>query len=228
VARQPRVAVVATGNELVEPDQTPSISQIRNSNSQTLMALLAATGSLPTYLGIAEDSMESLERMVTRGLEYDVMCFSGGVSMGDFDFVPDMLRQRGFTVLFDKVAVQPGKPTLFAVSEGAKCFGLPGNPVSTFVTFELFVRPFLWKMMGHAYTPARVTMPLEKSISREHAGREAWVPVVLTTEGGVAPIEYHGSAHFHALSYADGLVCVPAGIHAIEEGARVSVRLIRS
>src|SRR5690606_38518917 len=211
VAQRPRVIVFATGDELVEPSATPSTSQIRNSNSHTLMALLETTGAAAVYGGIVEDSRDALEAAVERGMRYDVMCFSGGVSMGDYDFVPEILRTRGFEIAFEKIAVQPGKPMVCAMRDGMVCFGLPGNPVSTFVTFELIVRPYLFAMMGHTYRPPRVRMPLDKAFRRESAVRELWVPVVLTDEGEVSRVEYHGSAHFHALSHADGLMRVPIG-----------------
>lgn len=228
VAQRPKVLVFATGDELVEPSAAPSVSQIRNSNSHVLMALLEASGAVPTYGGIVEDTRDALEAAVTRGTEYDATCFSGGVSMGDFDFVPEILRTRGFEILFAKIAVQPGKPTLCAMHDRTVCFGLPGNPVSTFVTFELIVRPFLFAMMGHAYRPPRVTMPLDKEFTRESTARELWVPVVLTEDGCVSRVEYHGSAHFHALSRADGLMRVPIGVTAIGKGEHVAVRLIRA
>lgn len=227
VARRPNVAVFATGDELVEPAQTPSLSQIRNSNSAAVVALVETTGALPHYGGIVADTEDAVARAVDLGIQHDVFCFSGGVSMGDFDFVPKVLRARGFEILFEKIAVQPGKPTLCAIRDGSVCFGLPGNPVSTFVTFELLLRPFLLKMMGHDHKPARVRMPLEKPFTRESAVRELWVPVVLAEDGTVARVEYHGSAHFHALSHADGLMRVPLGTKALDAGALVDVRLIR-
>lgn len=228
VAQRPRVIVFATGDELVEPSATPSTSQIRNSNSHTLMALLETTGAAAVYGGIVEDSRDALEAAVERGMQYDVMCFSGGVSMGDYDFVPEILRTRGFEIAFEKIAVQPGKPMVCAMRDGMVCFGLPGNPVSTFVTFELIVRPYLFAMMGHTYRPPRVRMPLDKAFRRESAVRELWVPVVLTDEGEVSRVEYHGSAHFHALSHADGLMRVPIGVTEMAAGEPVHVRLIRA
>jgi molybdopterin molybdotransferase len=228
VARQPRVGVIATGDELVEPEVTPAPSQIRNSNSHALAALIEETGALPAYGGIAADTAEALEGALAAARAHnEVICFSGGVSMGDFDFVPGILRDHGFELLFEKVAVQPGKPTLFAVAGDCVCFGLPGNPVSTFVTFELLVRPFLLKMMGHHYAPPNVIMPLAKPVTREATRREAWIPVVLTEEGTVARVDYHGSAHFNALSHADGLIRIPDGVAELPEGERVPVRLIR-
>ena len=134
--------------------------------------------------------------------------------MGDFDLVPKMLRENNIKLIFEKVAIKPGKPTVFGVSDEVFCFGLPGNPVSTFVVFEILVKPFLCRM------------PLERTISRRRTERMSWVPVAFTDNGGVTPVEYHGSAHINALCGADGLIAVPAGVTEIKEGTCVDVRQI--
>lgn len=227
VAHRPKVGIIATGDELVEPGAKPGNSQIRNSNSYQLCAQVASAGGMPEYYGIARDTGESIDSMVrTAAAENDVMIISGGVSVGKLDLVPGILRKNEFELLFEKIAIKPGMPTVFGRSDKMFCFGLPGNPVSTFVLFELLVKPFLYKMMGHDFRPFSVPMRLEKTISRKKTKRAAWIPVATDDTGGVVPVEYHGSAHIRALCDTDGLICVPAGVGEIAEGTIVDVRQI--
>ena len=227
VAKRPKVAVLATGDELIEPDSRPEPSQIRNSNSFQLAAQVEKMGAAVTDYGIAEDTGEAIDSMFKKAVgENDVVIVSGGVSVGDFDFVPAILRQNNFDLLFDKIAVKPGKPTVFGVSENKYSFGLPGNPVAAFVLFDLLVKPFLYKMMGHSYTSLHIQMPLGESIKRKKTGRLSWIPVQITDAGTLKPVEYHGSAHINALSSADGLVGIGVGVAEIEKGTVVPVRLI--
>ena len=158
--------------------------------------------------------------------ENDVVLVSGGVSVGDYDFVPSILRQNGVELLFEKIAVKPGKPTVFGVSKKAFCFGLPGNPVSTFVTFELLVKPFLYALMGHRYSPKDVQMRLDESVTRKDTERQGWIPVEVADDASVRAVKYHGSAHILALCRAHGLIDMDIGVASIEEGSHVSVRLL--
>jgi molybdopterin molybdotransferase len=228
VSTAPKVGVVATGDELVEPDTKPSVSQIRNSNGYQLCAQVEAMGADATYCGIAGDSEESLTVTLGPALEaHDVIILSGGVSMGDFDFVPRILKAHGVNLLFEKVAIQPGKPTVFGLSDSVFCFGLPGNPVSTFTTFELIVKPFLFAMMGHNYSAPSIHMPLAEPFRRKVAVRQAWVPITLTAEG-VRKVDYHGSAHMNALIHADGMFSFPVGVTEFDKDDVVPIRLYRN
>jgi len=225
VARQAAVGVIATGDEIVEPGETPAPAQIRNSNGHQLCAQVRRAGGLPTYYGIVPDTTEALDAAIKQAAEdCDVILLSGGVSMGDFDLVPGILKKNGFNLLFEKIAVKPGKPTVFGVSNTAYCFGLPGNPVSTFVIFELLVRPFLEQLMGRAARPNSWPMQLAEPIRKRDTARDTWIPVAVTAPGFVQPIAYHGSAHLNALAKADGLVCVPRETRELAEGAIVDVR----
>lgn len=227
VARQPTVGVITTGDEIVEPGETPSAVQIRNSNGHQLCAQVRRAGGLPTYYGIVPDTAEALDAVVKQATEAcDVILLSGGVSMGDFDLVPGILKQNGFDLLFEKIALKPGKPTVFGVSDAAYCFGLPGNPVSTFVIFELLVRPFLEQLMGRDPQPYNWSMKLAAPIGKRDTVRDAWVPVAITAPGCVQPIAYHGSAHLNALTKTDGLVCVPRETRELAAGTVVDVRPI--
>jgi len=227
VSCRPRVGVMATGDELVEPDVRPAATQIRTSNSSQLCAQVRTAGGVPTYYGITRDVEEDLDRTLKTAIAgSDVVLVSGGVSMGDRDFVPGVMARNGLRILFDAIAIKPGKPTTFGVSDEACCIGLPGNPVSTFVVFELLVRPFLYWMMGHDYRPVHISGPLAESVSRRRTERESWIPVAITAGNAVSPIPYHGSAHIGALGEAGGLLRVPAGVATIPKGTRVDVRPI--
>jgi len=227
---QPKVGIIATGDELVEPAEKPSAWQIRNSNGLQLAAQVAGAGAIAKNYGIAIDTEEALNSVVKKALvENDVVILSGGVSVGDYDLVRDILRKNSITLLFEKVAVKPGRPMVFGVSDAPKrryCFGLPGNPVSTFIMFELLVKPFLFKLMGHDFKPAITSGRLQKTITRKKAERDSWLPVVFTKDGKIASIEYHGSAHINALCEADGLLCLPSGVAEIKEGTTVAIRQI--
>jgi molybdopterin molybdotransferase len=227
VSKRPKVGILATGNELVPPECKPRPSQIRNSNSFQITAQIGCMGAVAKNYGVAEDREEAInERFQKAAEENDVIIVSGGVSMGDFDLVPDIFRQNKVELLFEKVAIKPGKPTVFGVSENSYCFGLPGNPVSTFVIFELVVKPFLYKLMDYEYKPASVKMPLCESLRRNKTERQSWIPVVITEAGTLRPVDYHGSGHINALCNADGLVSIGVGVEAIEKGTIVPVRLI--
>lgn len=227
VARRPNVGIIATGNELVEPSEKASMAQIRNSNSYQLYAQVAAMGALPNYYGIAGDREETINAKINEAqAENDVILLSGGISMGDFDLVPALMKKNGIKILFDRVNIKPGKPTTFGISDKVRCFGLAGNPVSTFVLFEVMVKPFLYKMMGHNFIPPGIHMPLGRTITRKNVRRESIVPVVFTGDKTVVPVEYHGSAHISSLIGADGLISIPAGVEEMKEGISVHVRQI--
>lgn len=227
VSRVPRMAVMATGNELIDPAGKPKPSQIRNSNSYQLAAQIERISGIAADYGIVEDTKEAIDRVFKKAIgENDVVLVSGGVSVGDFDYVPEILRQNDFNLLFEKVAVKPGKPTVFGVSDKLYCFGLPGNPVSTFVQFEILVKPFVYKLMGHDYQYPDVRMPLDETVRRKETERQEWFPVVITKAGTVKLIEYHGSGHINALCGAEGLIRVDVGVAEVQKGTIVQVRLI--
>jgi molybdopterin molybdotransferase len=225
VARRPRVGIIGTGDELVEPHCTPASGQIRNSNGPQLSAQVLAAGAEPVYRGIAADTVDGIGDVLKKALaDCDVVLLSGGVSMGDFDFVPRVMRDCGLEILFDRVAIKPGKPTTFGLAPGRWCFGLPGNPVSTFLLCEILVKPLLARLMGceskDRYLPARLGAP----VSRRKTGRQSWLPVAFSEDGMVRPLVYHGSAHINALCRADGFLVIPAGTAHIPEGTQVHVR----
>lgn len=225
VARRPRVGVVTTGSELVEPDRKPAGAQIRNSNGWQLSAQLTAMGCQATYYGIVEDNTAVIEKTIRKALdENDGILISGGVSMGEYDLVPEALEKNGVRILFDQVAIQPGKPTTFGVSSNSVVFGLPGNPVSTFVVFELLAKPFFYALMGHDYRPAVRQCVIGTTLSRKRTERLNFVPVRIDDTGRVFPVEYHGSANITALRDSCGLISFPVGVSELKEGSTVNVR----
>ncbi len=231
VARKPKVGIIATGDELVEPQEKVSGSKIRNSNSYLLAAQVETVKGIANYYGIGRDNLKDLNDKVKKmKQENDIVVFSGGVSMGDFDLVPKILNDNNFKLLFEKIKIKPGKPVVFGISDVDKgrrkyCFGLPGNPVSTFVSFELFVKPFIYLLMGHKYKPKSIRLPLIETIIRKKSERMSFIPITITGEG-VKRVEYHGSAHISSLPLADGLISIPIGISEITEGTKVDVRQI--
>lgn len=148
VHRAPSVAVLTTGDEVVAPEAEPAPGQLRDSHTDFLLAAGARLGLRFAALGIAPDRVEDLRRLVERGLNADVLLLCGGVSMGELDLVEGVLAGLGCTVVFDSVAIQPGKPLVFATHPGGMVFGLPGNPASAMVAYWLFVRPALKKLLG--------------------------------------------------------------------------------
>ncbi len=227
VSRKPMVGIIATGDELVEPHSKPSPWRLRNSNSPQLAAQLESIAAVVTDYGIAKDTTDEINQtFIKAAAENDVVLLSGGVSMGDFDLVPGILKNNNIELLFEKIAMKPGKPTVFGKSENLYCFGLPGNPVSTFVVFELMVKPFLYKLMEHDYTPPEIQMPLGETISRKDTERRGWTPVAVTDAGTLKKVEYHDSGHINALCGADGLVCMDIGVAEIPKGTIVQLRLI--
>lgn len=228
VAKQPVITVLSTGNELVEPNVTPALSQIRNSNSYQLIAQCAQLGIQAIYGGILpDDEPSTLNGLTNATKNSDLVLLSGGVSMGEFDFVPLAMEKLGFRLVFDSIAVQPGRPTTYAVKENKRIIGLPGNPVSSFIQFELLVSELIVKMMGGDYAPLYSMATLSEPIIRKRLERDFWTPVIFNSEeGSVCPVEFHGSAHLTALSSANGLCKVPAGVSELKKGSNVIVRLI--
>ena len=227
VSRKPKVGIIATGDELVEPHLKPETWQLRNSNSFQLAAQLENIGVVVTYYGIAKDSIEEIDKLFRKAAdECDIITLSGGVSMGDFDFVPEIFKKNNVKLLFEKIAIKPGKPVIFGTKDELYCFGIPGNPVSTFTVTELLIKPFLYKLMGHEYCPLNIKLPLGETIKRKDTERLSWFPARITSDGHVQSIDYHGSAHINSLSCADGLISMDPEVAELSKDSLVSIRLI--
>lgn len=227
VKKRPIVSILSTGDELVGPSEIPGISQIRNSNSCQLVAQVTRAGGEGLDHGIAPDNETVTYEMIKNAInKSDIVIITGGVSMGDFDFVPSVLKRAGVKILFDQVNVQPGKPTTFGVHSKAVVFGLPGNPVSSFIQFEVLVRPLINRMMCYDWIPIEHKLPMAVSYERKSSIRMGFVPVIIKENMEVVPVDFHGSAHLTALSYSDGIIALKPGIKSLEKGEIVSVRQI--
>lgn len=226
VAAPPRVAILPTGDEVVPVKQPPEWFQIRNSNAVTLAAEVAAAGGIPLELPIAPDEKSVLRRLVERGLEADVLLLSGGVSAGKYDFVEDVLGQLDAEFFFQSVAIRPGKPLVFGQAREKFFFGLPGNPVSTYVTFELFVRPALAMLQGAGFE-CRVLLRarLGKPFRQRH-GLTAFMPARVTLEGAdpvVRLVGWQGSGDLVGLAAANCFLVVHPSQTELAEGDWVDV-----
>lgn len=225
VLKEPKVAVISTGSELVEPGEKPKRGQIRNSNASMILAQLQNLGIAGSYLGIAKDNFKKTKTLIKKGLESDILILSGGVSVGDFDFVKGALKDCGVKIAFNEVSIKPGRPTVFGTKGTKLVFGLPGNPVSVLVTFELFVAPAIKKILGEDPNPKSFLFPILDSIERKDNSKEQYLPVVVE-KYGATPVSFHGSGHIHALTIANGIARINKGIKKLEKGSLVNVRPI--
>ena len=229
VYQRPKVAVLSTGDELVEIDETLTHGKIINSNSYSISAQAQACGAIPIQLGIARDNKKNLREKLEAGLTADCIISSGGVSVGDFDFVKDVLKEMGSEMRFWKVAMKPGKPLAFGIIGDKPAFGLPGNPISSMVAFEQFARPAILKMMGRADIfkrpiPALLTRPIKKKPDRMH-----FVRAVIEEEKGqfyVTPLEGQGSGILSSMVKANCLIILPENVKDMEKGSTVKVHTL--
>lgn len=227
----PRVGIIVTGDEVVEANMKPKLGQIRNSNGPMLAAQTVRAGGLPRYLGIARDDHAITKSLVGEGIDVsDVVLIAGGMSVGDFDVVPAVLNDLGVTVHFRQIRVKPGKPILFGTTaKGKLVFGLPGNPVSAFVGFELFVRPAIRILGGHAEAgPRTIRLPLAEGLA-ESNDRPTYRPAKLeqhATGWTVRPLATTGSPDLVSMQPADALLVLPAGDARADAGALADVILL--
>jgi molybdopterin molybdotransferase len=225
-ARRPRVAILSTGDEVVPIVETPGPFHIRNSNSVSLCAQVRLAGGEPVPLGNALDRVDDLSAKIELGLKEDILVLSGGVSMGKYDLVETVLKGLGAEFYFDAVAIRPGKPAVFGRCRDTFVFGLPGNPVSTMVTFQLFVIPAI-DVLGGA-RPRQLPL-LEANLCKtlhEKAGLTHFLPGRFEWTGispEVHPLTWQGSGDIAALTHANCFIVVPADRQNIPAGEKVSV-----
>ncbi|MCC0007854.1 MAG: molybdopterin molybdotransferase MoeA [Hyphomicrobiaceae bacterium] len=224
-ARPPKVAILATGDELVEPGETPRADQIVSSNPYGLAAMLAAFGASPVRLGIARDTRESLAAKLEEAADADILLTIGGASVGDHDLVVPTLQDAGVTLDFWKIAMRPGKPMIFGHRDRHVVLGLPGNPVSSMICARVFAVPLVLAMLGRQPEaaqpiPAALATPLETNGPRTHFMR-----ALRSTNGAglpvVCPIASQDSSLMAPLATADCLVVRPPGAPALPAGASV-------
>lgn len=238
VIPRPHVAVLATGDELVTAAEVPSVGRIRNSNGPMLAAQVARAGGIAHDLGIARDDRDELRRKIADGLTFDALVLSGGVSAGVLDLVPSVLAELGVVEVFHKVRMKPGKPLWFGVYTGGDgvtrpVFGLPGNPVSSLVCFELFVLPAICHLRGMPWYVRPVEFAAYLTEAFAHRGdRPTFWPALRGVWDGtkqldpVTPCKWHGSGDLRGIASADCFLCFPAGDRHYQAGDAVSVRVL--
>ncbi len=226
--KKPRVAILSTGDEVVPIEETPGPFHIRNSNSISLGAQVRLAGGDPVLLGNAGDRVEELSAKIEQGLRDDMLVLSGGVSMGKYDLVEGVLKSMGAEFFFDAVAMRPGKPTVFGRVRNKLVFGLPGNPVSTMVTFHLFAIPAIDVLSGTKARPLPLLQATLSEALHEKPGLSHFLPARIVWEGArasVAALKWQGSGDIGALSRANCFVVVPSEVENIPAGESVAVLL---
>lgn len=230
VYRPLRVAILTTGDELVEPGQSLQPGQIYDSNAYAMMAMVQEAGGIPVRLGPCSDDPEQTRALLEQALQADMVLTSGGVSMGRFDFVGAALAELG-TVHFNSVAQQPGKPFTYATVAGKPVFGLPGNPVATMVTFEYYVRPLMRQLMGQREIERpRALVTLEEPI-KQNPEKQLFLRAILRTDGKVVRARLTGGQGSHmitSMARANALLVIPPGSRKLEASEQVEAILLDS
>ena len=231
VYSKPTVSVLATGNELVGIDQVPEGPQIRNSNQPLLVSLIRSAHASPVLLDTASDDREVIRARIEKGLDSDMLCITGGISMGAYDFVPEVLISLGAKFHIHKMAIKPGRPSIFAtMPDGTPVFALPGNPISALVGFELLVRPALAAQQGRiGVLPRMISATLKGSVSAAH-DRRTYVPArALVDDRGqwlAETLSWHGSGDALGVATANALIVRPPRSESAADGAVVSFMLL--
>jgi len=224
VYRQPRVAILPTGDEIVEVGEQPSATQIRNSNAAALAVQVRRAGGIPEILPIARDNEASTRTLAERGLAADLLLLSGGVSAGKYDVVEKVLGELGAEFFFDRVLIQPGQPLVFGRARGKFFFGLPGNPASTMVTFELFARAAIERLQGLINPPLPLTRAKLTRGLRHKTGLTRFLPVRLSADGStVEPEPWQGSGDVTALARANAFLVADADRESWDTGDAIRV-----
>jgi molybdopterin molybdotransferase len=227
-AKKPRVAILSTGDEVVSVEKIPGPFQIRNSNSVSLSAQVRLCGGEPVLLGNAADRTDDLREKIQRGLKEDILVLSGGVSMGKYDLVESVLRDLRAEFYFDEVAIRPGKPAVFGSCGETFVFGLPGNPVSTMVTFELFVTPALDLLSAAEARPLSLLEARLGAALHEKPGLTHFLPARVEWKAATAEVralKWQGSGDVGALAKANCFLVVPADRTEVQTGEHVSILL---
>ena len=222
----PTVGIISTGTELVDVESTPSAAQIRNSNGYSLAAQARRLKADVELLGTVKDTKEEISRIMHRGLQKDILILSGGVSMGEYDLVGDVMKDLNTQIYFEKVALRPGKPVIFGKKDKTFVFALPGNPVASFVTFELFIYPAIRKMMGFSAlhrTTIKAFLEVEILVKRK---RREYRPAFLRMHNNqwhVSLVEWHGSADLLSTTRANCLLIVREDAEKLSVGQLIDV-----
>ncbi len=224
VYAKPVVAILATGDEIIQVNETPAPHQIRNSNSHMLAALVAATGGVPRILPVARDTKDALRPLLESGLDADMLLISGGVSAGRYDLVKPTLRELGAEFHFERVRIQPGGPIAFGTRSGKPVFGLPGNPGSTLVTFQLFAQPALELLAGESDPILPLLTARFEAPFRHRLGLTRFLPARLSGDGQhLRHLPWQGSSDVPALSKANAFLVADHDRETWSEGDSIRV-----
>lgn len=225
VYQKPTVSVINTGGEIVEPGNSLSENKIYNSNGSQMLALLKNEGISADYQGIVKDVPEDIRKEIKKGLEQDLLIVTGGVSMGDYDFVPKIFKELGVKEIFHKIRIKPGKPLFFGTHPRGIVMGIPGNPVSNFMAFQLFIKTVIEHLKGNIkYSPVMNEAVLTGDFKQSNAERKNFVVSKITRNGSLIeamPINTNGSGDIFSLSLANGVIIVEVGIKQLNKGETV-------
>lgn len=225
VYRQPKVGIITTGSELVEPGNPLNKGQIYNSNGHQLKSRLKDLNIDANNYGVSPDDYQALKDQIEQAIaENDLLILTGGVSVGDYDYVPAIIKELGMDIHFSKVNAKPGKHTVFASKANKYVLGLPGNPVSTLIQFEECGQWILSALNDSVFTPLRIESTMACDHYRKRSDRYELFPVIINDNGRVESLKYHGSAHMHAITQANALLEIPIGIAELKKGDKVYVR----
>jgi molybdopterin molybdotransferase len=229
VHQRPRVGILSTGDELADLDESFDENKIVNSNSYGIAAAVQEAGGIPILLGIAKDTPDSLKDKIRQGLTCDILVLSGGVSMGDYDFTKPVFAELGADMNFWKLAIRPGQPVAFGKIQGKLAFGLPGNPVSSMVTFDQLVRPAMMRLGGHAVWERPIVKATFQETFSKQTDRRHFLRGVLAYENGslvVRTTGKQGSGILTSMVKANGFIDVPEEVEGLQPGDVVNVQLL--
>ncbi len=230
VYKKPSIGIISTGDEIV-PNDSSNIHefQIRDINGPMLESLASELSDDSQFIGIVTDNKEKLKDTLIKSThKFQITIISGGVSEGEYDYVPQILNEIGFTILFNRVAIQPGKPATFAIKKDLKnkidrvVFALPGNPVSSLIQFHLMIKPLIFECMGHNLSTKKISLKIDQYYKRKNIDRISLIPGKIDNNY-VSPILYNGSAHILSLFKSDGVIIIPKGVKSIEKGDYVQM-----
>ncbi len=225
VYSMPGVSVISTGTELIEHDNVPVGGQIRNINGLQMLAQLSGIGINASYQGIVSDNKELIQKSIEEALESnDVVFISGGVSIGDYDLIPQTVLEMGFEISITSIDIKPGRHTILAVRDNKYILGFPGSPVASFVQMELLGKTLLYNLMGHHKELKKYKVIFIDDFERKNSDRLEFLPVLISDTGKAKLIPYNSSGHIHAISRANALMEIPIGVKTVEKGDMVCIR----
>ena len=230
VFRKPEVSIISTGDEIIEPGSAEIYGKTVNSNSYVLINEVKQTGGNPSYFGITKDRFDEIKITIEKALTGDIVICTGGVSMGRYDFIPDVLKSLGAEIIVHRIAIKPGKPILFSKVQNKLFFGLPGNPVSVMVSFIEFVRPAILKMSGAIQYKKPVVKAVLKETIHKQAGRRHFIRGIFSIADGVFHVSTTGKQRsdiMNSMAAANCLIIIPEDIETVEKNSIVDIQLIK-